>query len=146
LVEYSLRPATKADFPVIKSLIKQARINPTKLDWRRFTVAVAGGEVIGCIQLKPIPKDLMELASLVIHPSHRHQGIARALIEHLLSDAPRPIYLTCRSGLKGFYEKFDFQNLDVDDMPVYYRRMKRLVDKFVQLTHRNETLLVMKLG
>jgi N-acetylglutamate synthase-like GNAT family acetyltransferase len=146
LVEYSLRPATKADFPVIKSLIKQARINPTKLDWRRFTVAVAGGEVIGCIQLKPIPKDLMELASLAIHPSHRHQGIARALIEHLLSDAPRPIYLTCRSGLKGFYEKFDFQNLDVDDMPVYYRRMKRLVDKFVQLTHRNETLLVMKLG
>jgi predicted N-acetyltransferase YhbS len=88
----------------------------------------------------------MELASLVVHPSHRHQGIARVLIQNLLSDSPRPIYLTCRSGLKELYEKFDFQNLDVDDMPIYYHRMKRLVDIFVQLTHRNETLLVMKLG
>jgi N-acetylglutamate synthase-like GNAT family acetyltransferase len=146
LAEYSLRPATEADFPAIKALIKEAHINPTRLDWRRFTIAVLGEDVIGCIQLKPVSGDLMELASLVGHPSHRHQGIARALIEHLLSDAPRPIYLTCRSGLEEFYEKFGFQKLDVEDMPAYYRRMKRLVDIFVKLTHRNETLLVMKLG
>ena len=154
LVEYSLRPATEADISVIKALIKEARINPTRLDWRRFTVAVSGpavsadegGELIGCVQLKPVSGDLMELASLVVHPSYRHQGIARALIEHVLSGAPRPIYLTCRSGLEDFYEKFGYQNLDVDDMPAYYRRMKLLVDVFVKLTHRNETLLVMKLG
>jgi N-acetylglutamate synthase-like GNAT family acetyltransferase len=146
LAEYFLRPATESDFSAIKALIKQARINPTKLDWRRFTVAVSGGEVIGCAQLKPVPSGLTEFASLAVRPSHRHQGIARGLIKNLLSDAPRPIYLTCRSGLGEFYEKFGFQVLDLEEMPVYYRRMKRLVDKFVQLTHRNETLLVMKLG
>ena len=146
LDKYSLRPATEADFPEIKALIHQARINPTKLDWRRFTVAVLGGEVIGCAQLKPVPGSLTELASLAVRPAYRHQGIARALIEHLLTDAPRPVYLTCRSGLEALYEKFGFRTLAVDDMPVYYRRVQRLVNTFVKLTYRDETLLVMKLG
>jgi len=146
LADFFLRPATETDFPAIKSLIRQARINPTKLDWRRFTVAVSGGEVIACAQLKPIPKGLTELASLAVHPSRRHQGIARALIEHCLADAPRPVYLTCRSSLGIFYEKFGFQILDVEKMPAYYLRLQRLVTKFVKLTRQKESLLVMKLG
>jgi N-acetylglutamate synthase-like GNAT family acetyltransferase len=39
---FSLRPATEADFAEIKALIRQVRINPMGLDWRRFTVAVEG--------------------------------------------------------------------------------------------------------
>jgi len=146
LAEYSLRPATEADFPSIKALIKRVRINPTKLDWRRFTVAVSGEDMIGCAQLKPVPGDLTELASLAIRPAYRHQGIARALIEHLLAEAPRPVYLTCRSGLGRMYEKFGFRALEVDEMPVYYRRLQTLAGLFLELTRRNETLLVMKLG
>jgi N-acetylglutamate synthase-like GNAT family acetyltransferase len=146
LDKYSLRPATEADFPEIKALIQQVRINPTKLDWRRSTVAALGGEMIGCAQLKPAPGGLTELASLAVRPAYRHQGIASALIAHLLDDAPRPVYLTCRSGLEEFYEKFGFRTLEMDDMPVYYRRIQRLVNTFVKLTYRNETLLVMKLG
>jgi len=146
LAKYSLRFATEDDFPKIKALIRQVRINPTKLDWRRFTVAVSGGELIACAQLKPVPRDLTELASLAVRSSHRHQGIARALIERLLTDAPRPVYLTCRSSLGVLYEKFEFRVLDVDEMPAYYRRMQRLVTKFVKLSHQNESLLVMKLG
>lgn len=102
--------------------------------------------MIGCVQLKPVPGDLTELASLAVCPAYRHQGIARALIEHLLSNAPCPVYLTCRSGLEELYEKFGFLTLEVDDLPVYYRRIQRLVNTFVELAHRNETLLVMKLG
>ena len=147
MTDYFLRPATEADFPEIKTLIRQARINPTKLDWRRFTVAVNGsGQMIGCVQLKPVPRGLTELASLVVRPAYRHQGIARTLIEHLLADAPRPIYLTCRSGLGELYEKFGFRTLEVDEMPVYYRRLQRLAAMFLELTRRKETLLVMKLG
>jgi N-acetylglutamate synthase-like GNAT family acetyltransferase len=146
LTEYFLRPATEADFPVIKMLIRQARINPTKLNWRHFTVAVSGDDLIGCAQLKPVPRDLTELASLVVRSTYRHQGIARALIEHLLADAPRPVYLTCRSDLGELYEKFGFQTLEVDKMPVYYRRLQRLATTFLELTRRKETLLVMKLG
>jgi N-acetylglutamate synthase-like GNAT family acetyltransferase len=146
LADYSLRLATEADFQAIKALIRQVRINPTKLDWRRFTVAVSGGDMIGCVQLKPVPGGLTELASLAVQPAHRHQGIARALIEHLLANAPRPVYLTCRSGLGGLYEKFGFRALETDETPRYYQRLQRLVGLFMDLTRKNETLLVMKLG
>lgn len=143
---FSLRPATEADFPEIKTLIRQVRINPTKLDWHRFTVAVSGGDLIGCAQLKPVPGGLTELASLAVQPSYRHQGIARALTEHLLADAPHPVYLTCRSGLGELYEKFGFRALANDETPVYYRRLQRLAGLLMELSRRGETLLVMKLG
>ena len=146
MTDYFLRPATEADFPGIKSLIRRVRINPTKLDWRRFTVAVSDGGLIGCAQLKPVPREITELASLAVYPKYRHQGIARALIEQLLADAPRPIYLTCRSGLGDMYQKFGFRILEDEEMPVYYRRLQRLAGLMMELTRRNETLLVMKLG
>lgn len=152
------------------------RINPTKLDWRRFTIAVNGpvlpaserqdvsprralspngaqvsegedsGQMIACAQLKPVPRGLTELASLAVYPKYRHQGIARALIEHLLADAPRPVYLTCRSNLGELYEKFGFRILSENEMPPYYRRLQRFAGLMMELTRRNETLLVMKLG
>jgi amino-acid N-acetyltransferase len=146
LADFSLRPATEADFPVIKALVWEARINPTKLNWHRFTVAAIGMDVIGCAQLKPVPRGLTELASLVVHPDYRGQGIGRELIEHLLIESPRPLYLTCRSGLGSLYEKFGFQTLERDEMPAYYRRLHALAGKFMKLVRRNETLLVMKLG
>jgi N-acetylglutamate synthase-like GNAT family acetyltransferase len=166
LAEYFLRPAAEADFPEIKALIRQVRINPTGLDWRRFTVAVIApvppapaplangieaevarpGRMIGCGQLKPVPGGLTELASLAVRPAYRHQGIARALIEHLLANAPRPVYLTCRSSLGKLYEKFGFRVLEADETPLYYRRLQRLAGVFMELTRQNETLYVMKLG
>ena len=168
---FELRPATESDFPEIKALIRQVRINPTRLDWRHFTVAVSGpalpapvppwpdrqdrqaqvsevegGGLIGCAQLKPVPPGLTELASLAVRPAYRHQGVARALIERLLADSPRPLYLTCRSGLGELYTKFGFQVVGAEDMPRYYRRLQRLADTLLGLTRRDETLLVMKLG
>lgn len=150
----SLRPAVEADFPTIKELIRKARINPTRLDWHRFTVAVTRfapsgdekSELVGCVQLKPVPGDLVELASLVVRPDFRGQGLARKLIEHILAEAPRPLYLTCRSGLREFYEKFGFRALETDEMPRYYARLQRIIGTLTQLTLRNETLLVMKMG
>jgi N-acetylglutamate synthase-like GNAT family acetyltransferase len=144
---FSLRPATSADFPEIKTLIRQVRINPTGLDWHRFTVAVnGGGQMIACGQLKQVSDDLTELASLAVRPAYRHLGVARALIEHLLTGAPRPVYLTCRSGLGGLYEKFGFRKLETNEMPAYYRRLQRLAVLLMELARRGETLLVMKLG
>jgi N-acetylglutamate synthase-like GNAT family acetyltransferase len=147
LADFSLRPALESDFPEIKALIRHVRINPMGLDWRRFTVAAIGtGEMIACCQLKPVPGGTAELASLAVRPAYRHQGVARALIEHLLEQAPLPVYLTCRSGLGKLYEKFGFRVLDAEETPNYYRRLQRLAGIFMNLAGKNETLLVMKLG
>jgi hypothetical protein len=48
LAEFSVRPATRDDFPVIRSLINTVQINPTGLDWRRFLVVVMSqGNLLG---------------------------------------------------------------------------------------------------
>ena len=109
----TLRPATAADAAVIRSLVYAARINPTGLDWKRFVVAPGpNGEVIGCAQIKPHRDGSRELASLVVAPAWRGNGVARAIIEHLVANHPGPLYLTCRASLGPFYERFGFRVAD----------------------------------
>jgi N-acetylglutamate synthase-like GNAT family acetyltransferase len=143
--QLTIRPATERDSRSIVDLVHRVRINPAGLDWRRFVVAVDGsGKMLGCGQLKPHGADVIELASIAVVPSNRKQGVARAIIEHLLSTAPRPVYLTCRSGLKTFYEKWGFRVLEMDEMPTYFRRLVRFV-KVMLVFERGESMLVMKL-
>lgn len=146
MADFTLRPATEQDFPAIQRLIREVRINPMSLDWRRFVVAVDGsGQLRGCGQLKPHGGGLVELASIAVVPSGRNKGIARAIIEHLLAQAPRPLYLTCRSGLQPFYERWGFRVLELDEMPPYYRRLFRFAKVMLALVERGESMLVMKL-
>ena len=116
------------------------------LDWKRFIVAVDDrDEMIGCGQLKPHGADILELASLAVYPDFQGRGVARAIIEYLLKDSPRPLYLMCESSLGTFYEKFGFRGIAYDEMPRYFQRMSKLVGLAAVLARREERLLVMKL-
>jgi N-acetylglutamate synthase-like GNAT family acetyltransferase len=134
----------------IKDLIHSAGINPMDLDWRRFIVAVDGrDQIIATGQIKPhgAKADIHELASIAVVPDYRRQGLARAIIEFLLKDSPRPLYLTCRSKLEPFYEKFGFRAIAYDEMPRYYQRLAKLLgllSTVARLEH-TERLSVMKL-
>ncbi len=89
-----IHPARETESAQIKNLIHLVGINPMDLDWKRFVVAVNDqDEMIGCGQLKPHGKDVLELASLAVYPEHQGKGVARAIIEYLLKDSPRPLYL-----------------------------------------------------
>ncbi len=144
MVDFILRPATENDSLLIKDLIHRVGINPMDLDWHRFVIAVDGsGKMLGCGQLKPHGRDVIELASIAVEPSYHHQGIARAIIEHLIARGPRPLYLTCRSRLGSFYEKWGFRSIQPNEMPAYFRRLSRLVN--VVGAFMNEKMLVMKL-
>ena len=141
-----LREATAQDFPAISGLIRQVRINPTGLDWRRFVVAIdSDGALLGCGQLKPHAGGLVELASIAVVPAQRQRGIARLIIEHLLVLAPRPLYLTCRSSLGPFYVKWGFRSLAIAEMPAYYRRLARVMSIVGKLFLPDDRLLVMAL-
>ena len=116
------------------------------LDWRRFVVAVNDrDEMIGIGQIKPHSADILELASIAVYPEYRGQGIARAIVEHLLNDSPRPMYLMCESSLGSLYEKFGFRGISYEDMPRYFQRMSKLAGLATALARREEKLLVMKL-
>ncbi len=146
MVDFSLRSATEDDFSAIRQLIWSVRINPAQLDWRRFVVAVdRSGKILGCGQLKPHQGGIVELASIAVLPEFRLRGIARAIIEHLISIAPRPLYLTCRSGLEMFYLKWNFQRITGDDLPPYYRRLILLVGATSPLSPIKEKMIVMRL-
>ena len=143
---YSLRLARESDTHQIKDLIHLVGINPMGLDWRRFIVAVDDrDQVIGTGQIKPHGAEVLELASIAVHPDRRGDGIARAIIEHLLKDSPRPLYLTCVFGMGPLYEKFGFVSLSYKDMPKYFQRLSKLANAFMSFAREGEHLQVMKL-
>jgi N-acetylglutamate synthase-like GNAT family acetyltransferase len=146
LTEILLRSALETDFPAIQALIHESRINPNGLDWRRFTVAeTPEGQFIGCGQLKPHSDGTLELASLAVIPSQRGKGVARVIIQKLMAAAPRPLYLTCRSQLGPFYEKYGFRGISGAELPKYFRRISRLAGLIKALHLIQDKLLVMVL-
>ena len=148
MTDYTLRPATETDAHAIKDLIHSVRINPMDLDWRRFVVAVdADDQILATGQVKPhgAKADIHELASIAVVPEYRGQGLARAVIEHLLKESPRPLYLTCISSLESLYQKFGFVTISYEEMPRYFQRISRLAGLVTTLARREEHLLVMKL-
>jgi amino-acid N-acetyltransferase len=146
MITYTLRPARESESAAIKELIHAAGINPMDLDWRRFLVATdVQDHIIATGQIKPHGKDIHELASLAVLPEYRGQGLARAIIEHLLENSPRPLYLTCISSLEPLYQKFGFVSLSYEEMPRYFQRLSKLAGLFFTFSNRNEHLSVMKL-
>jgi N-acetylglutamate synthase-like GNAT family acetyltransferase len=144
--EVTLRPAAAADFASIRSLIRRVHINPTGLDWRRFIVAVdSEGTLLACGQLKTHGQDVVELASIAVESGHRGRGLARLIIERLIADGPRPLYLTCRSSLGPMYMKWGFRELEMSEMPRYFQRLARVMSAITGIFPVGERLLVMVL-
>ena len=140
----TLRSATRDDAPVIRRLVRQARINPFSLDWRRFLLAVeADGAIAGCIQVKPHADGTREMASLVVAPGRQGRGIARILIEAIQAEHPRPLYLTCRGVLQPLYRKFGFRSLQKSEMPSYFLRIRRFFEVMRFVLRFDEDLAVM---
>lgn len=142
----TIRPARETEAAQIHNLIHLVGINPMGLDWKRFVVAVNDqDEIIGCGQLKPHGQEVLELASIAVYPEHQGKGLARAIIEHLLKDSPRPLYLMCESSLGPLYEKFGFRGISYEEMPRYFQRISKLAGLVTTLAQREERLLIMKL-
>jgi N-acetylglutamate synthase-like GNAT family acetyltransferase len=142
----NVRPARETEAGQIKDLIHLVGINPMGLDWKRFVVAVNDrDEMIGCGQLKPHGEDVLELASIAVYPEYQGKGIGRAIIEYLLKDSPRPLYLMCESSNGPLYEKFGFRAISYAEMPRYFQRISKLAGLVSTLSRREEYLLIMKL-
>lgn len=141
-----IRPAMETEAVQIRDLIHLVGINPMGLDWKRFFVAVNDREeMLGCGQIKPHGHDVLELASIAVYPEHQGKGIGRAIIEHLLKESPRPLYLMCESANGPLYGKFGFREISYDEMPRYFQRISRVAALVTTLARREERLLIMKL-
>ena len=142
----NIRPAMEAEAAQIRDLIHLLGLIPVGLDWKRFVVAVNDhDEVLGCGQIKPHGHDVLELASIAVYPEYQGKGIGRAIIEHLLQDSPRPLYLMCEASNGSLYEKFGFRAIPYDEMPRYFQRISKVAGLVTSLARREERLLIMKL-
>ena len=141
---YRLRAAVAEEAALINNMIRQAKINPTGLDWRRFILAVdAEDRVVGCGQLKP-HGDAMEMASIAVLPEYQGQGIARLLIENLIEAHPAELYLMCRPVLETFYEKFGFHVVAENELPPYFRRIASIFNRLRRIVKNAPGPLIMK--
>lgn len=142
--KFFLRPAAADDAPAIHALIRQAKLNPSGLNWQHFVLATkADGEMIGCGQIKFHTDGSHELASLAVVPAWQGKGVARVLLTYLLAEHPDALYLMCLSSLGPFYEKFGFHSLSEPEMPRYFRRIKKLLKFIPFIIPDGEFLLVM---
>ncbi len=140
------RPATEADQRRIVEIVRAARINPMDLKWPHFVVAVdeATGEIVGTGQIKTHRDGSREMASIAVTPPYQGRGIARAIIERVLSGVSGTVYLTCISNNIPMYEKFGFREIGEDEMPPYFRRLKRVTGVMGFLSRGDQYLAVMK--
>ena len=142
---FNLRPATEDDLNTIRDLVRIGQINPVGLKWQRFIVAESPeGQVMGCGQIKSHGDGSDELASIVVHPDWRGQGVARAIIENLIGSHSGDLYLMCRANMGPMYEKLDFHTLEVDEMPRYFRRIMRMLGFLDRVRSDGEGVLIMK--
>ncbi|KXK12141.1 MAG: N-acetylglutamate synthase [Chloroflexi bacterium OLB14] len=147
MVKYKIRRAAESESAQIKSLIHLVGINPAGLDWKRFIVAVDDEEkIMACGQIKPHSGDILELASIGTLPEFERQGLASAVVTELLKTSTRPLYLMCMEHNGTFYERFGFRVIAENEMPKYFRRMKKLFKLADVVMRSGEDLLIMKLG
>ncbi len=143
-----LRAAGPGDQAAITRLIRQARINPRGLDWRRFVVveerACTGrGTLVGVAQVKPHRDGTRELASLAVVPERQGQGIGGVLVRTLLARQYAPLYLMCLNRMEPYYARFGFRRVPAGSEPGYYRAVLRVFNAFLWLIGRRLRVIAM---
>ncbi|MBX3015369.1 MAG: GNAT family N-acetyltransferase [Caldilineaceae bacterium] len=121
-----IRPATETDRFAISRLLRPRDYNRIHLQPTCFLVAEDQGVVIGIGQVKRHREGSAELASLVVAPNRRGEGIGRALVRALVAryyaqnqkaQNQEPLYLFCLAELESFYASVGFTRVAPRQLP-----------------------------
>ncbi len=106
----TVRPATQEDQTLVRSMIREARLDPTQLHWSHFVVAEVAGQIVGIGQLRPFGR-VEELGSLAVRPEWQGKSIGAALVQALIARRQGPLYLECVGSRATYYEMFAFRRV-----------------------------------
>jgi ribosomal-protein-alanine N-acetyltransferase len=112
----TIRPGAAADLDRIRAIQDSA---PQAAHWEprsyldyQLLVAEQDTEMTGFLAWRVTVRGEAEILNLVIHPLHRRQGAATALLQRVLEGFRGVIYLEVResnSSARAFYEKLGFR-------------------------------------
>jgi len=117
-----LRRATAADQDTLLALVKRERLNPVGVCWPHFVVATDAFGIVGAAQLRRHADGSREVASLVVIPPMRGQGIAARLIDALLAFRHAPVHLVTEQVHAAYFERWGFRAIDPCRAPRAVRR------------------------
>lgn len=123
----TVRQALKKDRFAIRALIYRACLNPFNLSWQRFMVAEHAGKVIGVRQVKIHRDGSREVASGLVLPRYRRQGVSRRVMAALLEGEKNPLYLMCDAKWADYYVQFGFQQEHPQQLPSCFLREYRIM-------------------
>lgn len=84
-------------------------------DYSNFWVIDYNGSTVGCAELRIYKKHSL-LFNLCIQKDYRNQKLASAMVEHIINEAPKPLYLSCFKELIPFYSRFGFMTIDPENL------------------------------
>lgn len=101
-------------------LLLQSLFPQSKHKFQRW-IAEYKGKIIGQAILER-KRSYTLLIYICVNSSHWWQGIGSCLVWNSIKDAKKPIFLTCRPGLKPFYQRFGFVSVANFEYPVEFKR------------------------
>jgi N-acetylglutamate synthase-like GNAT family acetyltransferase len=99
---------SEADFKQICQYIHAFELDDRELKKEEFCAAFLNDRLLGFGRLRKHP-DCIELCSLGVVESHRHQHIASAITGELLKKEPHSIYVVCI--IPDFFSRFGFEQV-----------------------------------
>lgn len=125
-MQVTVRRARQDDQPVISAMVRRARLNPANLHWDRFVIAERDGRAVGVAQLRRHSDGAIELASLVVEPDVRGQGIAGQLVDVLLAGEQASVYTMIDRRYAEHFTRWDFTPVDPSQLPRSVSRVYRI--------------------
>jgi len=116
-VQITVRRAREEDEPVIRTMVRRARLNPANLKWERFVIAERDGRTVGVAQLRRHSDGAIELASLFVEPDARRHGIAAHMVDALLADERAPVITLIDRRFVEHFSQWGFAQVDPGQLP-----------------------------
>lgn len=116
-MQVKVRRAREEDQPVIRAMVRQARLNPANLYWERFVIAEDDIRTVGVAQLRRHGDGATELASLVVEPGVRRHGIARQMVDALLADEREPVWALIDRRFVEHFTRWGFAPVHPSELP-----------------------------
>lgn len=124
-----MRKAVMGHLPALLRLINSNAVQGLMLlrsefelaeNLRDFTVAVVGGQVVGCCALHFYTASMGEIRSLAVDPAFRNRGAGRQLVEALVEEARacglRAVFAF--TYIPGFFAKLGFREIEREALPL----------------------------